>query len=308
MKTNFLITGLLFLQTLVFGQVLVNDDFESETIGLFPTGYVLQYNGTGNANQKVVNTIAKNGTQSFQLEGAGNWSAEAYKTVAFPDLVTIEMWFYMDLAANGISAGIGIGNNSVGSWGTRVSRLEFSEQGNIYMTSYYNGFGPRYLLSLQYQTNQWYHVKIEHNLITRKAKVFIDGIQLTGTIDDESFSEFNLQTTISPIHLQLLAGNAGTARAMFDDVKVYLTNGLASVETAREKMIVYLSQDQGELFIKNVATPFNYTLVDAGGNFVKSGKLIQNSILISPLKPGVFLVTGSDKNGKYFSKKFLKMK
>lgn len=308
MKTNLFITGLLLLQTLMFGQVLVNDNFENETLNALPTGYVVQYDGTGTANQKVVNTVVKNGLQSFQLEGAGGWAADIYKTVNFPDLVTVETWINVDLAANGISAGIGIGNMNFGSWGTRVSRLEFCEAGNIYMTSYYNAYGPRYLLNLQYQTNQWYFVKIEHNLTTRKAKVFINGVQLTGTISSEVYSEFDIEATITPIQLQLLAGNAGTARAMFDDIKVYDTNGLATVDVTKDQIIVYLSENQEELFIKNVSLPLNYTLYDAGGNFVKAGNLVQNSISISHLKPGVYILTGKDKNGKDFSKKFLKKK
>ncbi|SEG61029.1 Por secretion system C-terminal sorting domain-containing protein [Halpernia humi] len=308
MKTNLFITGLLLLQTLMFGQVLVNDDFESDALGAFPSGYKLQYNGTGTANQKVVNNVVKNGAQSFQLEGKANWSAEVYKIVDFPNLVTVESWFNMDLAANGLSAGIGIGNFSVGSWGTRVSRLEFCETGNIYMTSYYNGSGPRYLLNLKYEVNKWYFIKIEHNLTTRKAKVFIDGQQLTGTIGSEVFSEFDLQKTITPIHLQLLAGNAGKARAMFDDVKVYDTNGLATVEDSTDNFIVYLSENQGEIFLKNLSAPKDFIIYDAVGNFVKGGKLLQNSISITALEPGVYFVNVTDKYGKTFSKKFLKRK
>jgi hypothetical protein len=308
MKTNLFITGLLLLQTLLFGQVLVNDDFENETLNALPTGYVVQHDGTGTANQKVVNTVVKNGLQSFQLEGAGGWAADIYKSVAFPNLVTVETWINVDLAANGISAGIGIGNNFVGDWGTRVSRIEFCESGNIYMTSYYNAYGPRYLLSVPYDTKKWYHIRLDHNLTTRKVKVFINGEQVTGVLNDQTFSEFNLQETITPLQIQLLAGNAGTARAMFDDVKVYQTDGLATAETAKDKILIYLSENQEELFVENISTPLSYTLYDGGGNFVKSGYLIRNSISVSPLKPGVYLLTGTDKNGKDFSKKFLKRK
>jgi len=307
MKTILTSFGLLLLPILSFSQVfLINDDFENETAGTFPSGYTLQYNGTGTANQKVVNTVVKNGTQSFQLEGAGSWSAEALKAITCPNLVTVETWFNMDLAANGISAGIGIGNMNFGSWGTRVSRLEFCETGNIYMTSYYNGYGPRYLLNLQYQTNQWYHIKIEHNLTTRKAKVFIDGNQLTGTINSVVYSEFDLQPTINPIQLQLLAGNAGTARAMFDDVKVYDTNALGTAEISKDEMIIYLSENQEELFVKNIDAPVQYKMYNATGKLIDVGKIVQNAIPISYLKPGVYILTGKDKNGKEFSKKFLK--
>ena len=308
MKTNLFITGLLLFQTFTFGQVLVNDDFENETLNALPTGYVVQYDGTGTANQKVVNTVVKNGLQSFQLEGAGGWAADIYKSVTFPNLVTVETFINIDLAANGISAGIGIGNMNFGSWGTRVSRLEFCETGNIYITSYYNAYGPRYLLSLPYETKKWYHIRLDHNLTTRKVKVFINGEQISGFLNDQTFSEFDIEATITPIQMQLLAGNAGTARAMFDDVKVYQTDGLATAETAKDKILVYLSENQEELFVENAPNSLKYMLYDAGGNFLKFGNFVRNSISISSLKPGVYLLTGADKNGKDFSKKFLKRK
>ena len=67
-------------------QFLVNDSFETVALGNLPSGYTIKYNGTGTANQKVVNTVVKNGAHSLQLEGAGSWSAELYRTITFPQL------------------------------------------------------------------------------------------------------------------------------------------------------------------------------------------------------------------------------
>ena len=308
MKTHLLITGFLLLPILFFGQVLVNDHFEDDALGALPAGYVISYNGTGTANQKVVDNPVKNGSHAFQLEGRSGWSSEINKPVTFPDLVTTETWLNVTLAADGISAGFGIGDMNTGTWGTRVSRLEFMNNGRIYMTYYAGSSGPRYLLSVPYQANQWYHVKIEHNLTTKKAKVYIDGEQVTGSLNGLGYYEFDLQSSITPTQLILMAVNAGNTRAIFDDVKVYPTDGLATFESTKGQIAIYLTENQEELFVKNMENPFAYKVYDATGKLIKKGELVQNSIPISHLKPGVYILTGTDKYGKEFSKKFLKRK
>ena len=105
-----------------------------------------------------------------------------------------------------------------------------------------------------------------------------------------------------------MAGNAGNTRAIFDDVKVYPTDGLATFETTKGQIAIYLTENQEELFVKNMENPFAYKVYDATGKLIKKGELVQNSIPISHLKPGVYILTGTDKYGKEFSKKFLKRK
>ena len=288
-------------------QYLVNDSFETDALGTLPSGYTIKYNGTGTANQKVVNTVVKNGAQSLQLEGAASWSAELYRTITFPQLVTVETFINVDLAANGLSAGIGIGDLNIGTWGTRVSRLEFTSSGGIRqieITSYKGSFGPRYLLMVNYQPNTWYHIKIEHNLNTKKAKVYIDGNLMTGIYNSQDYTEFDLEPTVTPIHLQLLAGNAGTARAMFDDVKVYETSALSVNDIPKNEGYLYLSESQNELILKNLKTPLEYNLYNASGKLIKKGEM-KNTLNISELPKGVYIFTSSDAS---FSKKFLKTK
>ena len=249
----------------------------------------------------------KNGAQSLQLEGAGGWAAELYRTITFPQLVTVETFINVDLAANGLSAGIGIGDLNIGTWGTRVSRLEFTSSGGIRqieITSYKGSFGPRYLLMVNYQPNTWYHIKIEHNLNTKKAKVYIDGNLMTGIYNSQDYTEFDLEPTVTPIHLQLLAGNAGTARAMFDDVKVYETSALSVNDIQKNEGYLYLSESQNELILKNLKTPLEYNLYNASGKLIKKGEM-KNTLDISELPKGVYIFTSSDNS---FSKKFLKTK
>lgn len=304
MKTKLFSLILAFAFYFLPSQYLVNDNFESDALGTLPSGYTIKYNGTGTANQKVVNTVVKNGSQSLQLEGAGNWSAELYKTITFPQLVTVETYINVDLAANGLSAGIGIGDLNIGTWGTRVSRLEFTGPTSSRRIDITSTNGTTYQIMLNYQPNTWYHVKIEHNLTTRKAKVYIDGNLMTGVYNAQNYTEFDLAPTITPIHLQFLAGNAGTARAMFDDVKVYDTSTLSVSDIQKNNNNLYLTESQNELIIKNFKTPLNYNLYNASGKLIKKG-VMKNTLDISELPKGVYIFTSSDES---FSKKFLKTK
>ncbi len=70
MKTKLLFLSALFTTLLSAQTFIINDTFETDILGSFPTGWNLRYNGTGNANQKVVDNPVHNGTQSFQMEGA----------------------------------------------------------------------------------------------------------------------------------------------------------------------------------------------------------------------------------------------
>ena len=308
MKTKLFSLTLALVYSLLQSQYLANDSFENNALNTLPTGYNIKHSGTGVQNQKVVNTVVKNGSQSFQLEGANNWSANIYKTITFPTLVTTETFINIDLAANGISAGFGIGDFDAPSWGAKVSTIEFTATNGtreIVMTSFVNNnYGPRYLLISNYQTNTWYHLKIEHNLTTKKAKVYINGNLASGFYNGQNYTEFDIAPSLTPVHLQLFAGNAGMARAMFDDVKVYETSSLSVNDIQKNEGYLYLSESQNELILKNLKTPLKYNLYNASGKLIKKGNM-KNTLDISELPKGVYIFTSSDES---FSKKFLKTK
>ena len=127
---------------------------------------------------------------------------------------------------------------------------------------------------------------------------------MTGIYNSQDYTEFDLEPTVTPIHLQLLAGNAGTARAMFDDIKVYETSALSVNDIQKNEGNLYLSESQNELILKNLKTPLKYNLYNASGKLIKKGN-IKNTLDISELPKGVYIFTSSDKS---FSKKFLKTK
>ncbi|MGD9929850.1 MAG: T9SS type A sorting domain-containing protein [Mangrovibacterium sp.] len=194
----------------------VNDDFEADAVGSL-AGWIKLYNGTGDANQKVINTLAKNGVQSFQLEGASSWAAEYYKTITgSPDRLVVEAWINVEKTLSGLTGSIGLADKSVGSWGTRTSRLQFYN-GRISAT--YMG-GETYDIQ-PYTPGKWYHIKMDQDLVNLTYSVFIDGVKVIGNSGSGAIDAFPMHPTVQSKEVILCAGNSGTVKLYFDDVKMY---------------------------------------------------------------------------------------
>ncbi len=206
---------------------IFNDSFESDVLGAKPEGWIMKYNGTGTANQKVVDTPVMYGTHAFQMEGRSSWASEFYKVPSeMPDEVTLEAWINAEKSLSGLTGSIGLGNFTVGTWGTRTSRLQFFG-GKISATYYSGSQGPVYIIQ-DYVPGTWYHVKMAHNLTARTYKVFIDGVQVSGTDGSTTVSEFPMAQTVESIHVMLAAGNSGTTKMFFDDIRLYETSHLVA--------------------------------------------------------------------------------
>ncbi len=224
MKTRLFIL-LFFVNTIIFAQ-LIDDNFDAETAGTLPTGWVIKYNGTGDANQQVVNTTSVSPDSSFELEGAGSWSATLIKDpgVSIPTKATLEGYVKAEKFLSGYVNGIGFTNPSVGSWGTYCADVRFYN-GKIVASTYPDD--TRYEIQ-DYTINQWYHIKIEADFNTELFKVFIDGIQVSGTLDSTTYTEFPTVSGVSPTHIHLTAGNGGTTKSWFDNIKLYNTPELVA--------------------------------------------------------------------------------
>lgn len=195
---------------------LVNDSFEDVAVGGLG-GWTKLYNGTGDANQKVVDTMAKNGIHSLQLEGAGSWASEYYKPVpAGSGTITIEGWLNVEKALSGLTGGFGLADISVGTWGTRTSRLEFF---NGRITATYSG-GDRYDIQA-FTPGTWYHIRMEHDLAARNYSVYINGTRVSGTSGAVTTDVFPMHPTVTSRQFLLFAGNSGTTKVFFDDLKMY---------------------------------------------------------------------------------------
>lgn len=194
----------------------VNDSFEEDALATL-AGWTIKYNGSGNANQKVVDNISKNGSQSFQLEGRSSWAADLYKPISNKaEKLTIEAWINASIA-NAQGSGIGLVNYGAASWGARTSRIDFSN-GRIRATC--TG-GATYDIQ-PFTPGVWYHVRVEHNMVARVYSVYIDGQKVSGNSGSTTTDVFPMHPAVSQDFF-LCAGNATTTRVYFDDVKMYET-------------------------------------------------------------------------------------
>ncbi|MDX8337673.1 T9SS type A sorting domain-containing protein [Draconibacterium sp. IB214405] len=188
--------------------------FEGDNLNTAPSGWIQKYDGTGTANQIVVDNPVKYGIKAFQMEGASSWASEYYRRpVTMPTEITLEAWVNCEKILSGIAGSIGVGNFNIGSWGTRTSRLQFFD-GKISAT--YSD-GPTYEI-MDYTPGQWYHVKMIHDLVNRSYQVYINNVKVSGTSGGETTSDFPMHPTVETIDVMLCAGNSGTTKMFFDDI------------------------------------------------------------------------------------------
>jgi len=199
----------------------IEENFETTAVGNLPEGWILKYAGTGDANQKVVDSPVKNGLQALQLESAGSWSATLYTVPSsFPETFTLEAWMQAEKILGGSTGSLSITNHTAGTWGTYLASVAF-DNGNFI---YGNTTSSNYILQ-PYVINQWYHVKMINDFGNMTCKVFIDGQQMS--YDDGSGNtvfDFPISSTATPRDITLSAGIASTVKIYFDDVKMYVSD------------------------------------------------------------------------------------
>ncbi|RIJ48853.1 T9SS C-terminal target domain-containing protein [Maribellus luteus] len=222
---------------------LVMDDFENGALGTLPDGWVIRYDGTGNADQKIVNTPVKYGAQSFQVSGS-SWAANLSKPVSgVYEKSTLEGWMYATNASSGGRCGMGLGNPSIGSWGAFPGRVE-SYNGNLITFNYSGssgGYGTQYVLQPA-TSNTWYHIRMEFDFSAGKYQVFINGTQASGTSGSEVVSEFPILNGVTPTSVELY----GNSMVYFDNVKLYESGSTEIVLCSSETPYIFGNQQLSE--------------------------------------------------------------
>jgi len=191
---------------------IIDDDFESATVGDLPDGWIIKYNGDGDSLQEVVTGISVSGDNSFKLDGASSWSATIYKNLPteLPDSLVLEA--YVRPASTGESGSISLFNKSGDTWGAYLARLIFGN-GKIYYST--SGHDENNLVELQdYSIDTWYHVKLVHDLVERKFDIYIGGVKKAENV--AFYSNYAVDSLV------LSSGNAsGTNLIYYDDIKLY---------------------------------------------------------------------------------------
>ena len=157
--------------------LIFEDDFESYPVNTFPTGYTLTYNGAGNSYQKITDTQAVSGSQSFTLKGRDNWMATADKTISYTsNILTLEAYLMSETPTGIVEGGqdnsnmkLTFANPNLGSWGRHYASLVLNNDGRILLAS----VSP-YIDLGAYTPFTWYHLKMVVNISGWSVKVYLD--------------------------------------------------------------------------------------------------------------------------------------
>lgn len=191
---------------------LYSDDFESYTVGTFPSsgGWVLASNtGAGSSYQYIDNSFAASGSKSLHLVGSSCWSVDVNKNINLPSTFTYEANVFVDqITSCGCTPVIAIVAANNGT--SRLGSVDFNCDGKIYAEQKTAQTSNIYLM--QYSAHTWYHVKLVINSSSRTFDVYIDGNLLV--------SGAQILDSGTPTRVGLSAGHGGSPIAWFDDIKV----------------------------------------------------------------------------------------
>jgi hypothetical protein len=191
-----------------------HENFETTAAESYPSSFTQLYNGTGDANQKVIVVQPPNATpghmttNAFYLQGANGWASEHLVNLPTPLGNIIQVEAYVAPGTGTWPGRIGLYNKDVGTWGTRISGVSF-QNGRIYAIQ--NSSDSDLIDLGEYVLNYWHHVRLVHFTDLRVYDVYIDGILASTGIP---FGAVAIQS------LNLTSGNIGTNEIVFDDVKI----------------------------------------------------------------------------------------
>jgi len=221
MKTK-LFTLLFFVNASIFAQ-LINDNFDSETPGNLPEGWVINYNGAGVEQQQVVNTTYVSPSNSFELVSA-SLLAQIYKPFSTTEnKLSIEVNMKSESSLANQTGYFSFYNTSEND---HLAIVEFNN--NKIITYYHNGNASDKYVIQDYEVDTCYNIKIEADLINRVYQVYINGTLASGTYNASTTNEFSMSPTNEPNSIVIASGNGGSNKMWFDDVKLYETPDLVA--------------------------------------------------------------------------------
>ena len=199
---------------------IFEDDFESYendiAVTAATTPYALTYNGTGDANQKIVTDVQADGTTGkvLKLEGRASWSAN----VRHGFLPDEEQYLVYEADIKPVSGSTPVGFNigssaAAGTWSKAVCGASFSNNG---FNQSIEDTGSVIDTEMTYDSGNWYHVKLVLDQTNHVFYIVIDGTVL----DENGFEAAN----VAPGWIEMAAGNTGTNVAYFDNIRLYSTS------------------------------------------------------------------------------------
>jgi len=151
--------------------VIFQDDFESYIVGAFPhPPWDLQYNGSGDQYQVIVNSTYESGKQSMQMMGKSSYNA-----IMKRDFSSSAVIIGFEVYVNSTDLVNGNPGATVGFWNENLNRYSSTE------ATFWNGAiwsnNNQTPVKLQdFAVNQWYKIRAVLNRDTRVFNMWIDDV------------------------------------------------------------------------------------------------------------------------------------
>ena len=186
---------------------LINDDFESYSLNLFPTEseWFIQYTGTGAEDQYISNLYSNSGEKSLRLSGTNSWRAEINCPIEIlpEENIGYEVSFYAN--PNDPGGVFGFYNPNYGIWGTIIQGVRFYDN----VVKFTN------LDIYEFSDDSWVSIKLEYSQSNNRVNLWVNGDLF---LEDHIVEENTVP--ITSIYISTRYGS-GACTNFWDDVKVF---------------------------------------------------------------------------------------
>ncbi len=158
--------------------LLFSDDFETYSIGSFPSQWTLVFNGMGNQYQQVISDPLDSSGKCFQLQGERNWAADAVTYFqSSSDIIGFEVSVLVTANTGTSGDDVKVGLWKQVNWGQAkwTDGVAFTDNGTIVARDFVEAEGTGAVLQT-YVPGQWYHIRFVLDRPNRTISVFIDGV------------------------------------------------------------------------------------------------------------------------------------
>ena len=244
------------------------DDFDSyakdTTVTSGKTPYTLQYNGTGNDNQKITGSVQMDGATGkvLQLQGSSGWASNVRCNIAPDGKQFLILKVSMKTVEGTYAGGIGFGSSQAsGRWTHAVCALD-AKDGKFYHGV--NDTGEMTDTDAGFSNGNWYELTLVLDRTNNVFYTYVNG-KRTGYVFEAD--------TATPEWLSLQSGNDNTTTTYFDNVCLYSTDSF-EVDTN-----VYCWGDLQAALIKGGTVKLIQDIVDNN----KGGELVIPQYVVTDL-------------------------
>ena len=214
------------------GDVLYSEDFGAQGVGTLPSGYVIVFNGRGDAEQRVEED---GGNRHLRTAARRGWSLSMRRDLDFdlPDVTSVSwrMRVDSDLTNYGYTdpdgasyahyGGFGVKNTAGATAGFGIYKYQSDGKLVAYCAA---GGGSRPELQL----GAWHEFRMEIDFAAGRYSIYKDGVKFcdntTGTADLSG----RWNPWAEPSAILLSSGNSGSSVTRFDDIVVSSGSGAGS--------------------------------------------------------------------------------